>query len=91
MRITANFDSGNIEVINLDNKDDVQLAIRPDEGGEFFQWFNFKLEGVVGNQYTLNIVNAGKASYTNGWEDYQAVATYDRQTWFRLPTQYQDG
>ncbi|GIU17099.1 MULTISPECIES: M14-type cytosolic carboxypeptidase [unclassified Shewanella] len=91
MRITANFDSGNIEVINLDNKDDVQLAIRPDEGGEFFQWFNFKLEGVVGNQYTLNIVNADKASYTKGWEDYQAVATYDRQNWFRLPTQYKDG
>ncbi|ABV36924.1 peptidase M14, carboxypeptidase A [Shewanella sediminis HAW-EB3] len=91
MRISANFDGGNIEVINQDNINDVQLAIRPDVGNEFYQWFNFRLEGEVGNRYTLNIMNAGSASYTKGWENYQAVATYDRQTWFRLPTQYEDG
>ena len=72
MQINANFDGGNIEVINQDNIDDIQLAIRPDEGGEFFQWFNFKLQGTVGQRYTLNIINAGSASYTKGWEDYQA-------------------
>ncbi|MCU7987153.1 M14 family metallopeptidase [Shewanella oncorhynchi] len=91
MRISANFDGGNIQVVNLDNKDDIQLAIRPDAGGEFYQWFNFRFEGEVGNHYTLNIINAGTASYTKGWEDYQAVASYDRQHWFRIPTQYQDG
>ncbi|SUI68705.1 M14 family metallopeptidase [Shewanella morhuae] len=91
MRISANFDGGNIQVVNLDNKDDIQLAIRPDAGGEFYQWFNFRFEGEVGNHYTLNIINAGTASYTKGWEDYQAVASYDRQHWFRIPTHYQDG
>jgi murein tripeptide amidase MpaA len=91
MRISANFDGGNIQVVNLDNKDDIQLAIRPDAGGEFYQWFNFRFEGEVGNHYTLNIINAGTASYIKGWEDYQAVASYDRQHWFRIPTQYQDG
>ncbi|MCG9696720.1 M14-type cytosolic carboxypeptidase [Shewanella sp. Isolate11] len=91
MLISANFDGGNIEVINQDSLDNIQLAIRPDEGGEFYQWFNFKLQGAVGQRYTLNIVNAGSASYVKGWEDYQAVATYDRQQWFRLPTRYQDG
>ncbi|MCS6126038.1 carboxypeptidase family protein [Shewanella baltica] len=91
MRISANFDGGNIQIVNLDNKDDIQLAIRPDAGGEFYQWFNFRFEGEVGNHYTLNIINAGTASYTKGWEDYQAVASYDRQHWFRIPTQYQDG
>lgn len=91
MQISANFDGGNIEVINQDNIDNVQLAIRPDAGGEFFQWFNFKLQGTVGQSYRLNIVNAGSASYTKGWEEYQAVASYDRQQWFRLPTHYQDG
>jgi len=45
MRITANFDGGNINVINSDNINDIQLAIRPDVGDEFFQWFNFKLDG----------------------------------------------
>lgn len=91
MRITANFDSGNIDVINLNDKKDIQLAIRPDFGGEFFQWFNFRLEGEVGQQYILNILNAGEASYPEGWENYQAVASYDRKHWFRLPTFYKDG
>ncbi len=91
MRISANFDGGNIQVINLNNKDDIQLAIRPDAGGEFYQWFNFRFEGEVGNQYTLNIVNAGNASYPKGWQDYHAVASYDRVHWFRVPTQYTDG
>jgi len=91
MHITANFDAGNIEVISLDNKQDIQLKIRPDFGDEFFQWFNFRLSGEVGEQYVLNIVNAGEASYVEGWNDYQAVASYDRDNWFRLPTTYKDG
>ena len=91
MHITANFDAGNIDIINTQNKNDIQLAIRPDEGGEFFQWFNFRLTGQAGEQYTLNIVNAGEASYVAGWENYQAVASYDREYWFRLPTTYKDG
>ena len=91
MHITANFDAGNIDIINTQNKDDIQLAIRPDEGGEFFQWFNFRLTGQAGEKYTLNIVNAGEASYVAGWENYQAVASYDREYWFRLPTTYKDG
>ncbi|WP_367105963.1 M14-type cytosolic carboxypeptidase [uncultured Psychrobacter sp.] len=91
MHITANFDAGNIDIISLENKNDIQLAIRPDVGDEFFQWFNFRLSGVIGEQYTLNIVNAGEASYLKGWENYQAVASYDREYWFRLPTTYKDG
>ena len=91
MHISANFDAGNIEVINAEDQTNIQLAIRPDVGGEFFQWFNFRLSGEVGEQYVLNITNAGKASYLAGWEDYQAVASYDREYWFRLPTSYKDG
>ncbi len=91
MHISANFDAGNIEVINAEDQTNIQLAIRPDVGGEFFQWFNFRLSGEVGEQYVLNIMNAGKASYLAGWEDYQAAASYDREYWFRLPTSYKDG
>ncbi|TXD97827.1 carboxypeptidase family protein [Psychrobacter frigidicola] len=91
MHITDNFDAGNIDVINLENKKDIQLAIRPDVGGEFFQWFNFRVTGQVGEQYILNILNAGEASYLEGWENYQAVASTDRQHWFRLPTSYKNG
>ncbi|MCH1920393.1 M14-type cytosolic carboxypeptidase [Shewanella sp. A3A] len=91
MRVTANIDAGNIEVIDIANKDDIRLAIRRDAGDEFLQWFNFRFEGVVGNQYTLKIVNAGKSSYPKGWQEYHAVASYDRQHWFRLPTRYEQG
>ena len=91
MRITANFDAGNIEVISLEDKKNIQLAIRPDEGSEFFQWFNFRLEGQINEQYVLNIINAGQSAFPAGWENYQAVASYDREYWFRLPTSYQDG
>ncbi len=91
MRVSDNFDGGNIRVVNLEDKDDIQLAIRPDEGGEFLQWFNFRFEGEVGKQYTLNIINAGTSSYTKGWEGYRAVAAYDRRNWFRIPTEYENG
>ena len=91
MHICANFDAGNIEVINSDNPKDIQLAIRPDVGGEFFQWFNFRLSGQVGEQYVLNILNASESAFPDGWINYKAVASYDREFWFRLPTSYQDG
>ena len=91
MRITANFDAGNIDVINMDDKQNIELAIRPDVGGEFLQWFNFQLQGQSGEHYVLNIVNAGEAAFAAGWQHYQAVASYDRDYWFRLPTSYKDG
>ena len=91
MHISANFDAGNIEVISLEDKKNIQLAIRPDVGGEFFQWFNFRLTGQIDEQYVLNILNAGQASFPAGWDNYQAVASYDREYWFRLPTSYKDG
>ncbi|WP_218690535.1 M14-type cytosolic carboxypeptidase [Psychrobacter sp. BF1] len=91
MHISANFDAGNIEVISLEDKKNIQLAIRPDVGGEFFQWFNFRLTGQIDEQYVLNILNAGQAAFPAGWDNYQAVASYDREYWFRLPTSYKDG
>ncbi len=91
MHISANFDAGNIEVISLADNKDIQLAIRPDVGGEFLQWFNFRITGEIGEQYVLNILNAGESAFPAGWGSYQAVASYDRDYWFRLPTSYKDG
>ncbi|RLV59643.1 hypothetical protein D5018_10835 [Parashewanella curva] len=91
MRITDNFDGGNIEVISIENKDNIELNIRPDEGGEFYQWFNFRFQGQVGSEYSFNILNAGTSSYIKGWEGYDAVASYDRDNWFRVPTEFKDG
>lgn len=35
-------------------------------------------------------MNAGKASYPEGWKDYNACCSYDRLTWRRVPTTYDE-
>jgi murein tripeptide amidase MpaA len=91
MKITSNFDSGNIKVIKLETPNDIQVEINKDHQSDFYQWFHFRLqsEALVEHQITFN--NAGGAAYLEGWENYQAVASYDRETWFRVDTEYNDG
>lgn len=91
MKISSNFDSGNIEVVSIDSASDIQLNIKKDNNSDFYQWFHFKLETSAGEEHTLRILNAKDAAYPEGWKDYQALASYDRQTWFRVDTQYQSG
>lgn len=91
MYITSKFDSGNIEVVSIENANDIQLKIKNDNNSEFLQWFHFKLTGNTNTKYTLKIINAHKAAYLEGWPNYQAVASYDRQTWFRVDTSYENG
>jgi murein tripeptide amidase MpaA len=88
MKITCNFDSGNIEVLQADSPDNIQLAIRKDNQSDFYQWFHFRLSTEHSQVHTLTITNAGDSAYPDGWKDYQAVASYDRQTWFRVDTEY---
>lgn len=88
MKISSNFDSGNIEVLSLDHSSDIRLAIRKDTNSDFLQWFHFRLQGVKGIRCTLNITNAGETSYPDGWKIYQACASYDRENWFRVPTHF---
>ena len=85
MKISSNFDSGNIEVISLSNPEDIQLKIRKDTNSDFLQWFHFRLVGAAGYPCKLKIVNAGETSYPK-WDNYNAVASYDRKNWFRVPT-----
>ena len=89
--INAAFDGGNIEVEKAEEASDIQLTIRKDSRAEFFQWFSFRLTGARGQRSVIKIMNAGQASYTRGWEGYQAVASSDRVTWRRVPTTYENG
>lgn len=86
MKITSNFDSGNIEVIKADSPEDIQLTISPDTKSPFAQWFYFRLEGVQGFPCKISILHADKTTCPEGWVDYRAVASYDLKTWFRVPT-----
>ncbi|MFV8783342.1 M14-type cytosolic carboxypeptidase [Microbulbifer sp. SA54] len=87
MHISSAFDSGNIKVIDA-HSDPIQLAIRLDNQSDFYQWFHFRLDGKIGNNYAMSIVNAGKAAYPEGWENYQVCASYDRHNWFRIDAKY---
>ncbi|GAA4897870.1 M14 family metallopeptidase [Ferrimonas pelagia] len=91
MQITSAFDSGNIEVVACDHASDIQLKIQTDHNTEKFQWFHFALHGAGQTPCQLKLINAGEAAYPKAWQDYQAVASYDRETWFRVDTAYQNG
>ena len=88
MQISANFDSGNIDVISAENSKDIKLAIKKDRQSEFYQWFHFKLHNTERTEHVMHLTNAGKSAYVEGWHNYQAVASYDRQHWFRVPTEF---
>lgn len=92
MKINAHFDAGNIEIIQAQSAHDIQLKIRPDHNSHFFQWFYFQVTGAKHLPCTFKILNAGEATYPEGWENYQAVISYDLQSWERIAhTHYQDG
>ncbi|HEY0135717.1 MAG TPA: M14-type cytosolic carboxypeptidase [Nannocystis sp.] len=88
MKVSSQFDGGNIEVVDITRPDDAHLRIRHDSNSEFLQWFNFRVSEAQGVALNLHIDNAGETSYPPGWQDYRAVATYDRQHFFRVPTDY---
>lgn len=88
MKIFSNFDSGRIEIINAENKDDIQLKIPNDNQSEFYQWFHFRLETQTEEQHTINILDLKGSAYPEGWTGYDVVASYDREEWFRVPTEF---
>jgi len=91
MKISSTFDGGNIEVVEANGPSNIRLKIRNDSNADFKQWFYFRLHGAEGQNCHIQIINAAEASYQPGWEQYQAVASYDRETWFRVPTYFQNG
>lgn len=88
MHISSSFDAGNIEVVSASDPQNIELNIRKDTSSEFFQWFYFRIQEIQGLDLKINILNASESSYPEAWENYQAVVSYDRITWFRVPTSY---
>ncbi len=88
IRISSAFDSGNIEVLQATDPKNIQLAIRRDTNSEFFQWFYFRVQCPAQETLHIDITNAGDSSYPEGWEDYRAVASYNGEEWFRIPSTF---
>ncbi|MBT5559274.1 MAG: hypothetical protein HOJ88_05215, partial [Proteobacteria bacterium] len=91
MRVSSQFDSGNIVVLDGSNPGDIQLEISKDNKSDFYQWFYFRVTGAKGELCRFKIVNAGGAAYPSGWENYQAVCSSDGRLWKRIETKYVEG
>lgn len=88
IKISHQFDAGAIEVVRADSPANIELNIRKDSHADVLQWFYFRLQGARGQECTMRFLNASQAAFPQGWENYRAVASYDRKSWFRVPTAY---
>jgi murein tripeptide amidase MpaA len=88
LSISSNFDAGAIEVINADDPENIRLRVRADSHADFAQWFYFRVSGARGERLVMHFENAAQCAFPEGWRNYQAVASYDRVNWFRVPTSY---
>ncbi len=88
IKVSQNFDAGAIEVVSVSDVENIELKLRKDSNAEFAQWFYFRLQGARDQEATIRILNAGEATYPDGWEGYRAVASYDRENWFRVETEF---
>jgi len=81
--ISSSFDAGNIRVVRQDG-DSADLEIVQDHMSDFYQWFYFRVAGGAGRELTLKITNCAGSAYPNGWPDYKAVMSLDREEWVRV-------
>jgi len=88
MNIFSNFESGNIHVVSAESPNDIQLTIPSDNQSDFAQWFYFRLESKEQVTHTIQLLNLSQSAYPEGWNGYDVVASYDREEWFRIPTQF---
>ncbi|MCD9541093.1 M14 family metallopeptidase [Photobacterium carnosum] len=88
MKIFSNFESGSINVVKADSKDDIQLSIPNDNQSELHQWFHFRLESEAQQPHTIKLLDLANSAYPEGWNGYDVVASYDREEWFRIPSEF---
>ncbi len=88
--INSAFDSGNIVVESTDGAT-ATLSIRKDHQSDFYQWFHFRVAAPAGTDLTLRITGLGASAYPDGWPDYNACVSEDREQWLRAPSSYEPG
>lgn len=91
IKISTQFDGGNVEIVDISNPSNIQLKLPKDNAADFRQWFYFRVQGAAYQNLQLNFINASESAYPDGWVDYQAMCSYDRVNWFRVDTSYEEG
>ncbi|MEQ6335434.1 M14-type cytosolic carboxypeptidase [Sphingobium sp. MK2] len=92
--ISSGFDSGNIRTLSITDTPTgarAELEIVTDHQSDFYQWFHFRVAGAAGCEVELAIVNCGGSAYPDGWVDYKARVSEDREIWTQADTSYADG
>ena len=86
-----------IEVVDADDPRDIRLKVMKDPGCDLMGWYNFRASGVRGVACRFSLINAGESlkvrlanreDYEDRWTNTGPVASYDRETWFRLPATF---
>ena len=88
--ITSAFDSGNIVVEQVEGHR-ATLSIRKDNESDFFQWFHFRAAAPAGTRLELRITGLAEAAYPDGWANYDAAVSEDREHWQRATSSYAPG
>lgn len=91
VKVNTDFEAGSITLISADTAADILLALKEDNASSAKQWFYFSVSTQMPCTHGITIVNASEASFVKGWVGYDAFASYDQETWFRVPTNYTDG
>ena len=91
LSINDTFDSGNIEVVDTADPQNIRLRIRKDNQSDFYQWFHFRVAGAKDTPLRMVIENAGESAYPKGWDDYNACMSEDRDDWRRVATEFKNG
>ncbi len=89
IQITAAFDSGNINVHEIAGSR-AELSIRKDKDSEFRQWFHFRVTCEIGDTLELNINGLKDSAYPQGWPNYNACVSEDREYWGRADSSYDE-
>lgn len=89
IQINSAFDSGNIEIHNIDGTK-AKLSIRKDKDSEFFQWFHFRVSCEIGDELELQITGLKDSAYPQGWPNYNACVSEDRDYWGRAASRYDE-
>ncbi|MEM6908561.1 MAG: M14-type cytosolic carboxypeptidase [Pseudomonadota bacterium] len=85
--IDAVFDSGNIEVLEIEGLR-ARLAIKRDHMSKFAQWFHFRVMGAAGETLELKLSGLNQTAYPAGWPNYDACVSEDREYWTRAPSSF---
>lgn len=88
IRISDSFDGGAIELLSAEDPAQISLNLRSDSHAEIHQWFYFRLQGARGQACQMHVMNAGQATFAQGWVGYSALASDDGEHWFRVPTTF---